>query len=85
MSAFSLSLFFSIYCFYASGTHMLSQLYQFLITFFVKIANKSFYKASIISIRLKQSELQKSNFEAQKLHQLNLCNSYNKLKKIIYY
>ena len=49
------------------GTHVLPQLRQFWDTFQAKLANENFYKASIGGMRLRLSELQESDPEAQKL------------------
>ena len=49
------------------GTHVLPQLRQFWDTFWMELANENFYKASINGMRLRLSELQESDLEAQEL------------------
>ena len=49
------------------GTHMLPQLRQFWNTFWAELANENSYKASIGSMKLRLSELQESDSEAQEL------------------
>ena len=49
------------------GTHVLPQLRQFWDRFRVELADENPYKASIGGMRLRLSELQESDLEAQKL------------------
>ena len=49
------------------GTHLFPQLHQFWDTFQAELANENLCKASINSMRLRLSELQESNLEAQEL------------------
>ena len=65
---------------------MLPQLRQFWDTIRAELANENSYKASIGSIRLKLSELQESDLEAQELKlKKQLPDGWEDINRVLYY
>ena len=68
------------------GTHVLPQLYQFWDTFRAELADENPYKASIGGMRLRLSELQESNPEAQELKSKEqLPDDWEDINRVLYY
>lgn len=63
-------------------THSLPQLYQFKDLLKAELANKSPYKVSIDSIRLKVQELQEINLETQETKKKN---GYKEIDRVFYH
>lgn len=66
-------------------THVLPLLRQFWDTFQTELANKYLYKAIIGGIRLKLSELQESDNEAQKIKTKGLKNGHKEVDGVLHY
>lgn len=60
-------------------------LHQFWDTFQIELADKYLYKAIIGGIRLKLSELQESDNEAQKIRAKGLKNGYKEVDGVLHY
>ena len=68
------------------GIHVLSQLRQFWDTFQAELANENSYKASIGGMRLRLSELQESDPEAQKLKSKEqLPDGWENIDRVLYH
>ena len=67
------------------GTHVLPQLCYFWDTFRIELADKSPYKASIGSMRLRPSKLQESDNEAQKIRAEGPKDVYEEVYEVLHH
>ena len=67
------------------GTYVLPQLHQFWDTFWAKLGAEGLYWVRISAMRLKLSELQKSDNEAWKIRVEGLKNDYEEVDGVLHH